>query len=150
MRRFQCNWILSLTIYYLLPALFAAGAAGPVFPQTPFYQGKTITLIVGAGPGGMGDLRAKALGSVLAKHIPGNPTITFQYMPGGGGRKAANHMYQSVRPDGLTIGRMSTPFVMPDSRLRRCRSRPSNPQPNASVCISSAYRSLTVLMRSAK
>ncbi len=33
-------------------------------------------------------------------------------MDGGGGRKAANHLYQSVRPDGLTIGRMSTPFVM--------------------------------------
>src|SRR5262249_20615289 len=31
---------------------------------------------------------------------------------GGGGRKAANHLYTSVRPDGLTIGRMSTPFVM--------------------------------------
>jgi len=35
-----------------------------------------------------------------------------QYMDGGGGRKAANHLYKSVRPDGLTIGRMSTPFVM--------------------------------------
>ena len=48
----------------------------------------------------------------LQKHIPGNPTIVMQYMDGGGGRKAANHVYQSVRPDGLTIGRMSTPFVM--------------------------------------
>lgn len=45
----------------------------------------------------MGDLRAKALASVLAKHIPGNPTITFQYMPGGGGRKAANHLYTNAR-----------------------------------------------------
>jgi tripartite-type tricarboxylate transporter receptor subunit TctC len=36
----------------------------------------------------------------------------MEYMPGGGGRKAANHLYKSVRPDGLTIGRMSTPFVM--------------------------------------
>jgi tripartite-type tricarboxylate transporter receptor subunit TctC len=36
----------------------------------------------------------------------------MEYMPGGGGRKAANHFHQSVRPDGLTIGRMSTPFVM--------------------------------------
>jgi tripartite-type tricarboxylate transporter receptor subunit TctC len=36
----------------------------------------------------------------------------MQYMDGGGGRKAANHLYNSVRPDGLTIGRMSTPFVM--------------------------------------
>src|SRR4029450_1255622 len=36
----------------------------------------------------------------------------IQDMDGGGGRKAANHFYTSVRPDGLTIGRMSTPFVM--------------------------------------
>jgi tripartite-type tricarboxylate transporter receptor subunit TctC len=36
----------------------------------------------------------------------------MEYMDGGGGRRAANHLYKSVRPDGLTIGRMSTPFVM--------------------------------------
>lgn len=53
------------------------------FSQTPFYQGKTITLIVGSGAGGMGDLRARALASVLAQHIPGKPTVIFEYMPGG-------------------------------------------------------------------
>jgi len=79
--------------------------------QTPFYQGKTITLIVGSGAGGMGDLRARAIASVLAKHIPGNPTITFQYMPGGGGRKAANHLYSTARADGLTLYRISSSIV---------------------------------------
>jgi len=81
------------------------------FSQTPFYQGRTITLIVGSGPGGMGDLRAKALASILVKHIPGNPTITFQYMPGGGGRKATNHIYNVARPDGLTLLRVSSSVV---------------------------------------
>jgi tripartite-type tricarboxylate transporter receptor subunit TctC len=81
------------------------------FSQTPFFQGKTITLIVGAGPGGMGDLRAKALASVLVKHIPGNPAITFQYMPGGGGRKAANHLYNTARADGLTLFRISSSII---------------------------------------
>jgi tripartite-type tricarboxylate transporter receptor subunit TctC len=57
-------------------------------------------------------MRTKAVVPFLQKYIPGNPTIVMQYMGGGGGRKAANHFYTSVRPDGLTIGRMSTPFVM--------------------------------------
>jgi tripartite-type tricarboxylate transporter receptor subunit TctC len=57
-------------------------------------------------------MRTKAVVPFLQKYIPGNPTVVIQYMDGGGGRKAANHLYKSVRPDGLTIGRMSTPFVM--------------------------------------
>lgn len=81
------------------------------FSQTPFYQGKTITLIVGSGAGGMGDLRARALASVLAQHIPGKPTVIFEYMPGGGGRKSANHFYESVRADGLTLLRVSSSIV---------------------------------------
>jgi tripartite-type tricarboxylate transporter receptor subunit TctC len=80
-------------------------------PQTPFYQGKTITLLVGSGPGGMGDLRAKALASGLTRNIPGNPTIVFQYMPGAGGRKATNHIYSTVKPDGLTLLRVSSSVI---------------------------------------
>ncbi|HSE89189.1 MAG TPA: hypothetical protein VLJ79_23450, partial [Candidatus Binatia bacterium] len=83
----------------------------PVLAQAPFYQGKTITLIVGSGAGGMGDLRARAIASVLSKHIPGNPQIVFQYMPGAGGRKAANHLYNNARPDGLTLYRISSSIV---------------------------------------
>ena len=100
---------------FVLAASVAAGFTvfgfEPAFSQAPFYQGKTITLIVGAGAGGMGDLRARALASVLAKHIPGNPTITFQYMPGAGGRTAANHLYNTARPDGLTLYRISSSIV---------------------------------------
>ena len=90
MRQFQSKRAFGLILFSLLPAVSVVFGASTAFSQTPFFQGKTITLIVGAGPGGMGDLRAKALASVLAKHIPGNPTIIFQYMPGGGGRKAAS------------------------------------------------------------
>lgn len=86
-------------------------AFNPAFSQTPFYQGKTITLIIGSGAGGMGDLRARALASVLAQHIPGKPSVIFEYMPGGGGRKSANHFYNSVTPDGLTLLRVSSSIV---------------------------------------
>jgi tripartite-type tricarboxylate transporter receptor subunit TctC len=93
----------------LLFGLFIGGVA---FPQTSFFQGKTLTIIQSSAPGGVGDMRTKAIVPFLQKYIPGNPTIVMEYMPGGGGQKAANHIYRSARPDGLTIGRMSTPFVM--------------------------------------
>jgi tripartite-type tricarboxylate transporter receptor subunit TctC len=79
--------------------------------QAPFYKGKTITFINGVGPGGTGDLRGKPIAAFLAKHIAGNPTIVTEYMPGAGGRKAANHMYSAARPDGLTIARISSSMV---------------------------------------
>jgi tripartite-type tricarboxylate transporter receptor subunit TctC len=85
--------------------------AAPATSQTPFYQGKTITFINGVGPGGTGDLRGKSIATFLPKYIPGNPTIITEYMPGGGGRKAANHMYGAARPDGLTFARISSSMV---------------------------------------
>ena len=68
------------------------------FSQAAFFQGKTITVIQGRDPGGTGDLRVKALFPFLQKYIPGNPTIVSEYMPGGGSRKAANHIYQNRTP----------------------------------------------------
>jgi tripartite-type tricarboxylate transporter receptor subunit TctC len=111
MRQFQYKRAFGLILFswLVVSAVFSVSTA---FSQTPFYQGKTITLIVGAGPGGMGDLRAKALAAVLAKHIPGNPTILFQYMPGGGGRKAANHLYTPPAPTVLPY------FVFPAASCR--------------------------------
>ncbi|MGB7949469.1 MAG: hypothetical protein WCH75_17415 [Candidatus Binatia bacterium] len=81
------------------------------FSQASFFQGKTVTIVQGRDPGGTGDLRVKALFPFLQKYIPGNPTIVSEYMPGGGSRKAANHMYRSARPDGLTIGNFSSAMV---------------------------------------
>jgi tripartite-type tricarboxylate transporter receptor subunit TctC len=79
--------------------------------QTPFYHGKHILLIVGSGAGGAGDLRARALAAGLTRHIPGNPPIVFQYMAGAGGRRAANHIFNNVKPDGLTLLRVSSSVV---------------------------------------
>ena len=96
-----------------LSAFFAtglgiAGIATPlVFAQSP-YQGKAITIIQGRGPGGSGDMRVRAIAHFLPKYIPGNPSIIFEYMAGGGGLKAANHVYNSARPDGFTIGSVSS------------------------------------------
>jgi hypothetical protein len=76
----------------------------PAYSQTPFYQGKTITLLHGRAPGGSGDYRVRAVLPFLQKYIPGNPTFVHEYMDGGGGRKAANHIFTMARTDGLVIG----------------------------------------------
>lgn len=86
------------------------GLPGPVFSQAPFYQGKTINVVYGGGPGGTVDLRFRATASILRKHIPGRPTFVIEYMPGGGSRKAGNYVYRA-RPDGLTMGVMLSSFV---------------------------------------
>ena len=64
----------------LAVVLFSPASA---LPQTPFYQGKTITIIQGRDPGGTGDIRVRAVIPFLQNHIPGNPTIVSEFMPGG-------------------------------------------------------------------
>jgi tripartite-type tricarboxylate transporter receptor subunit TctC len=84
---------------------------GSVTAQVSFYQDRTITVVAATNAGGTADLRIRTVISSLRKHIPGNPNIVVEYMPGGGGRKAANHVYQTVRPDGLTIGALTSSVV---------------------------------------
>ena len=79
--------------------------------QAPYYQGKTLTIVQGRDPGGTGDIRVKAVLLFLQKYIPGNPTIVSEYMPGGGSRKAANHIFKTAQPDGLTIGNLGSGMV---------------------------------------
>ena len=90
-------------------ALFVSGSAS-TFAE-PFYSGKTLTIIQGRDPGGTGDIRARTLVPFLQKYIPGNPNVVMEYMPGGGSRKAANHLFTSVKPDGLTIANVSNGMV---------------------------------------
>jgi hypothetical protein len=61
MHHFQSKRAFGLKFFSLLPPVLVAFGVTPAFSQAPFYQGKTITLIVGAGPGGMGDLRSGGL-----------------------------------------------------------------------------------------
>ena len=72
-----------------------------------FFDGKTIQLLVASGPGATTDISARLVGRYLGKHIPGNPNIVVQNMPGAGGVVAANHLYNVAKPDGLTIAAMS-------------------------------------------
>ena len=71
--------------------------------QAPFYQGKTITLVAGTTAGSQYDAHARLIAQHWGKHIPGNPDIIVQNMPGAGSLIAANHLYNVAKPDGLTI-----------------------------------------------
>ncbi len=84
---------------------------GAGFSPELFYRGKTITIIQGREPGGTRDLRVRAVISFLRKYIPGEPAIVSEYMAGGGGRKAANHLYRSAKPDGLTIANVGAGLI---------------------------------------
>jgi tripartite-type tricarboxylate transporter receptor subunit TctC len=69
-----------------------------------FYQGKTITIIVGYAAGGGYDTYARTFARHLGKHIPGHPNVIVENMTGAGSLIAANDLYRKAKPDGLTIG----------------------------------------------
>src|SRR5688500_7084297 len=97
MRRIK---VLNLTSVVAALGLIVIAASASA--QTPYYAGKTITIVRGGGPGGSGEFQSRALMPYLQKYIPGNRTIVMEYMPGAGGRKAANYFY-TAKPDGLEI-----------------------------------------------
>jgi hypothetical protein len=82
-------------------ALMAAGQ--PAIAQGDYYAGKTLRVIVGLEAGGTVDTFARTFSGYLRKHIPGNPTILVQNMPGAGGKTATNHVFERAAPDGLTM-----------------------------------------------
>ncbi|HEX9810315.1 MAG TPA: tripartite tricarboxylate transporter substrate-binding protein [Alphaproteobacteria bacterium] len=77
-----------------------------------FYKGKTITIIVSAGPGGGADRTARALANHWTNHIPGKPNIIVKNMPGAGHLRATNFLYSQAPKDGTTLGALNSAFVM--------------------------------------
>ncbi|HEX5606401.1 MAG TPA: hypothetical protein VFY96_07800 [Candidatus Binatia bacterium] len=108
----KANRLLTVVSLAVLLSCFAYEGA---FSQAPFYQGKTITIIRGSAPGGVGEMRTRAVANYLKKHVPGNPTVLIEFMAGGGGTKAANHIYRGARADGLVMG--SSPSGMVSSAV---------------------------------
>jgi tripartite-type tricarboxylate transporter receptor subunit TctC len=83
--------------------LFGVALYGPAHGAAPFYEGKTVRLVVGFSPGGGFDTYSRAIARHLGKHIPGNPTVIVENMTGAASLVAANHVYKVAKPDGLTI-----------------------------------------------
>jgi tripartite-type tricarboxylate transporter receptor subunit TctC len=78
-----------------------------------FYQGKTVSIIIGGSAGGGFDTLARAIGRHIGKHIPGNPSIVAKNMPGAGGTQALDHLFNAADKDGTVMGLVNNtpPFV---------------------------------------
>ena len=99
--------------------LAAAAFAGPQPAQADaiedFYRGKTLRMLIGYGPGGGYDLYARLVAEFLPKHIPGQPSVVPQNMPGAGSFAAANYMAGAAPKDGTVLGMLAQTFAL-DSR----------------------------------
>jgi tripartite-type tricarboxylate transporter receptor subunit TctC len=91
---------------------FSAENAARADDVTNFYVGKQITMLVGFGVGGGGDVYARLLARHLGDHIPGQPSIIVQNMPGGGGLSAMNHLFNVAEQDGTVLMSMLSPTVL--------------------------------------
>jgi tripartite-type tricarboxylate transporter receptor subunit TctC len=87
-----------------LVVVFLLLASAPARAQDAFYRGKSVRIIVGASAGGGYDTYSRTIARHMGKHIPGNPAIVVDNMPGAGFLISANYMYKIAKPDGLTIG----------------------------------------------
>jgi len=74
------------------------------YAQTPFYQGKLLTIVVATKAGDVYDLYPRLLAEYLPKYIPGNPNVIVQNVAGAAGLIATNQVYNLAKPDGLTLG----------------------------------------------
>lgn len=86
-----------------IAAIIAAAAPASAQDPATFYKGKTVNIIVGFAPGGGADLWARFIARHLGKHIPGEPSVVVQNMPGAGGFAALNHVYAVAPKDGTQI-----------------------------------------------
>ena len=104
----QASTLLVALSFYAFPL----GSAKADDGQRPFYQGKKMQIVVGFAAGGGYDAYARLVARRMAKHIPGEPIILVQNMPGAGSRVAANWLYSLAAKDGTVLGSVvqSTPL----------------------------------------
>jgi tripartite-type tricarboxylate transporter receptor subunit TctC len=100
--------------------VWALTAAAMLFVATPsnadpiedFYRGKSLRMLIGYGPGGGYDLYGRLVAEFLPRHIPGNPVIVPQNMPGGGSFVAAKFMYEAAPKDGTVFGSLAQTLAL--------------------------------------
>ena len=112
----------STAISVLVAVAVTAAWAPPARADTSadFYKAKNITMIIATGAGGGYALASQILARHMPKYIPGKPTIVLQYMPGGGGQKAHDYVYNVAPRDGYTIAMPSDGIALAQ-RLRKVK-----------------------------
>jgi tripartite-type tricarboxylate transporter receptor subunit TctC len=101
-------------ISFLVAMATSALLAQPARAQTAeeFYRGNDVSLLVAADIGGGYDVYARAVAPFLKRHLPGQPNVIVQNMPGAGGIRMANHLANAVKADGATVGLALSPIVL--------------------------------------
>jgi tripartite-type tricarboxylate transporter receptor subunit TctC len=95
----------------IIGAILSLPNCHPALAQD-FYKDKLIRFIVGQAAGGGYDTYTRTLALHMIKHIPGNPAVTVENMTGAGSLVAANYLYNTAKPDGLTIANWNSAFVL--------------------------------------
>lgn len=99
--------LLGLSVAILTAGTMASGAANADKVADFYKDKKQLTVLVGYGPSGGYAAYCRQLVGYWGKYIPGNPTVVCKHMPGGGGLKAANYMYNAGPRDGGTVQMIS-------------------------------------------
>jgi len=95
--RFRCLLVCALVA-------FSASASASAQSVDSFYRGSSIRLVIGVAAGGSYDIDARLVARHLGDHIPGNPKVLPENMPGASGRLAANYLYTVAAKDGSVLG----------------------------------------------
>jgi len=107
-----------LTSFAVLVFLSFSAAPAAAQDVASFYKGKTVRIVVGFSAGGGYDHYARVLTRHIGRHIPGNPSVIVQNMPGASGLRAVNYLYNGAPRDGTVIagvhnGIPTAPFEEP-------------------------------------
>jgi tripartite-type tricarboxylate transporter receptor subunit TctC len=94
----------TMKLWLIFGVLCGISVNATVSAQESFYKGKVVRIVTGASAGGGLDTYARTIARHMRKHIPGNPAMIVENMPGAGGLIMVNHLAKVAKPDGLTIG----------------------------------------------
>jgi tripartite-type tricarboxylate transporter receptor subunit TctC len=95
-------------------SLLCVGVANAQTPEQ-FYKGKTVNLYIGYGPGGGYDFFGRLVARHIGRHIPGQPNVVPQNMPGAGSLRAANFVYNIAPKDGTSLGIVTQTVALEDA-----------------------------------
>ena len=96
----------------LAAAMLIAAPAAHADAISDFYKGKQLRMLIGYGPGGGYDIYGRLVAEFLPRHIPGNPIIVPQNMPGGGSFVAAKYMQDAAPKDGTVFGSLAQTLAL--------------------------------------
>lgn len=102
-----------LQMFWAVCLLILTAVMGPAFAQSDveFYKGKTVAIVVGFAPGGSYDAYARLLGRHIGRHIPGQPAIVVQNMPGAGSLTAVRNLDANAPKDGTVIAAFNAGLI---------------------------------------